>query len=222
MIIKNFSERTTDRIKDILLSFKKWIWRKKIIPTKKVKLDILGISYTKSGDQTLYVVVLGEEGGGRKIPVVINYFEAQAIAIEVEKILPIVPLVYDVFKEVMIDHKVKFDEILIEDFKNDILLTYLKSKKEKVELRTADALSLSVRLGYPIYIYDDVLTKVDTIVQKYYDIKDGKQVIADKNKLNGFSLNELNDLLRDAIDEEEYEKASEIRDEIIKKKKEQQ
>ena len=76
-------------------------------------------------------------------------------------------------------------------------------------------------MGYPIYIYDDVLTRVDSIVQKYYDIKDGKQVIADKNRLNGFSINELSDLLQKAIDEEEYEKASEIRDEIIKKKKEQ-
>ena len=152
---------------------------------------------------------------------IINYFEAQAIAIEVEKILPIVPLVYDVFENLVITHKIKFKEILINDFKNDVLLTYLIGKKEKIELRTADALSISVRMGYPIYIYDDVLTRVDSIVQKYYDIKDGKQVIADKNRLNGFSINELSDLLQKAIDEEEYEKASEIRDEIIKKKKEQ-
>jgi hypothetical protein len=213
MVRKNLYDRILDKIREIF---------KKKIESKKVKLDILGISYTKSGDQTLYVVVLGEDGGERKIPVVINYFEAQAIAIEVEKILPIVPLVYDVFKEIVNDNKIKFKEIIIEDFKNDILLTYLIGKKEKVELRTADALSLSVRMGYPIYIYDDVLTRVDSIVQKYYDIKDGKQVIADKNKLNGFNLNELNDLLQSAIDEEEYERASEIRDEIIKKKKEQQ
>lgn len=200
----------------------KKLFKKKKEEKDKIKLDILGISYTKSGEQTLYVVVLGEEGGDRKIPVIINYFEAQAIAIEVEKIMPIVPLIYDVFKEIINDNKIKFKEIIISDFKNDVLLTYLVNKKDKIELRTADALSLSVRMGYPIYIYDDVLTKVDSIVQKYYDIKDGRQVIADKNKLNGFSISELNELLQNAIDEEEYERASEIRDEIIKKKKEQQ
>lgn len=210
MTIKRLND-IVDKIKSILRKDDK----------KKVKLDILGISYQKSGEQTIYIVVLGEENGDRKIPVIINYFEAQAIAIEVEKILPIVPLVYDVFENLVITHKIKFKEILINDFKNDVLLTYLIGKKEKIELRTADALSISVRMGYPIYIYDDVLTRVDSIVQKYYDIKDGKQVIADKNRLNGFSINELSDLLQKAIDEEEYEKASEIRDEIIKKKKEQ-
>jgi hypothetical protein len=192
---------------------------------KKIKLDILGISYTKSEDQTLYIVILGEDGGKqRKVPVIINYFEAQAIAIEVEKVLPIIPLVYDVFKKVIADKNVKFDEILISDFKNDILLTHLIGKKLKVELRTADALAISVRMNYPIYIYDNVLDKVDEIVKKYYDIKKGgqigTQVVADKDRLHGFTLKELNELLQKAIDEEEYEKASEIRDEIIKKKKE--
>jgi bifunctional DNase/RNase len=189
--------------------------------SNKIKLDILGISYTKSGDQTLYIVILGEEGGSeRKVPVIINYFEAQAIAIEVEKISPIVPLVYDVLKHVIEEHKVKFEEIFISDFKNDILLTHIVGKKENIELRTADALAISVRMGYPIYIEDEVLTKVDEIVKKYYDIKKGTQVIADSGRLHGFTLSELNDLLQKAIDEEEYEKASEIRDEIIKKKKE--
>ena len=135
-------------------TLKKLFKKVKNIDVKKIKLDILGISYTKSGDQTLYVVVLGEESGDRKIPVVINYFEAQAIAIEVEKISPIVPLVYDVLKKVIDNHKIKFNEIIIEDFRNDILLTYLTGKKERMELRTADALSMSVRMGYPIYIYD--------------------------------------------------------------------
>lgn len=209
-VIKNKYERIMGSIKNLF---------KKKEEVKKIKLDILGISYTKSEDQTLYVVVLGEEDGSRKIPVIINYYEAQAIAIEVEKISPIVPLVYDTFKEILIDNNIKFNEILIEDFKNDILLTYLIGKKEKIEIRTADALSLSVRMGYPIYIYDEILSKVDKVVKKYYDIKDGKQLIADKNKLNGYTISELDELLQEAIEEEEYERASEIRDEIIKKKK---
>lgn len=216
MIKKNIIDLTINKIKEF---FKK---KKKILLGKKIRMDILGISYTKNGDQSLYIVVLGEDGGSRKIPVIINYYEAQAIAIEIEKISPIVPLIYDVLKEVMNDHKIKFKEIIISDFKNDVLLTHLVGKKETVEVRTADALSISVRMGYPIYIYDDVLTRVDKIVQNFYDIKDGKQVIADKNALNGYNINELDDLLKSAIEKEEYERASEIRDEIIKKKKEQQ
>ena len=149
MIKKNFYENMLGKVKNIFVKTKEL--------HKKIKLEILGISYTKSGDETLYVVVLGEEEGTRKIPVIINYFEAQAIAIEVEKILPIVPLVYDVFKEVIDDNKIKFEEILIEDFKNDILVTYLIGKREKIEVRTADALSISVRMGYPIFIHDKLL-----------------------------------------------------------------
>jgi len=186
---------------------------------KKVKLDILGISYSKTGEQNIYVVVLGEEGGERKIPVIINYFEAQAIAIEVEKILPIVPLIYDTFKEVITSHKINFEEILITEFKNDVLLTYLVGKKDKVELRTADALSLSVRMGYPIYIYEPILQKVDKVVQKFYDIKDSKEIIPYKDKLTRMTLAELNENLQSAIEGEEYERASEIRDELIKRKK---
>lgn len=183
----------------------------------KIKLDILGISYTKISEQNLYVVILGEENGKRKIPVVITYNEAQSIAIESEKILPIVPLIYDTFKQVILENNIKFDEITIEDFKNDILLTYLKGKNSKIEIRTADALSISLRLGYPIFIYDDVLTKVDSVVQKFYEIKDGRDIIS--NKLDKYNLEELEQLLKESIDEEEYEKASEIRDEIIRKKK---
>lgn len=183
----------------------------------KIKLDILGISYTKISEQNYYVVILGEENGKRKIPVVITYNEAQSIAIESEKILPIVPLIYDTFKQVILENNIKFDEITIEDFKNDILLTYLKGKNSKIEIRTADALSISLRLGYPIFIYDDVLTKVDSVVQKFYEIKDGRDIIS--NKLDKYNLEELEQLLKESIDEEEYEKASEIRDEIIRKKK---
>jgi len=213
MIKKNFYEKIMSLIKDI-------IRKDTIKKTKKIKLDILGISYTKSGDQTLYIVVLGEENGLRKIPVIINYYEAQSIAIEVEKISPIVPLIYDALKEILTDNNIIFDVILIDDFKNDILSTYIISKKEKVEIRTADALSISIRMGYPIFIYDNILNDVYEKSQKSYDIKDGKLLLPEENKLNSYNVIELDNLLQSAIDREDYEKASEIRDEIIKKKKE--
>jgi hypothetical protein len=205
-----------------MLSVIKGKFTKKYPEIKKVKLDILGISYNKSGDQIIYVVILGEDGGTRKIPVMINYFEAQAIAIEVEKISPIVPFVYDAFKEIIISHKINFEEILITEFKNDVLLTYLVGKKDKVELRTSDALSLSVRMGYPIYIYEPILEKVDKEVQKFYTIKDSKEIIPYKDKLASMTIEELNDSLSLTIEDEEYEKASEIRDELLRRKMQSQ
>jgi bifunctional DNase/RNase len=203
-----------------MISKIKHIFNSKKTEPKKIKLEILGISYTTYAEQKIYIVVLGEEKGERKVPVVVSFYEAQAIAIEVEKIQPIAPLIFDVFKNVVDKNKIKFKEILITDFKKDILLTYLTSRKEKIELRTADALALSVRMEYPIYIYDDVLNVVDSVVQKYYNIKKASnQVVPDQNFIEGFTINELNDLLQKAIDEEEYEKASELRDEILRKKK---
>lgn len=191
-------------------------------PDKKVELEIMGISYMNSTDQKIYVVILGEVGGFRKVPVVVNYYEAQGIAIEVEKISPIVPLIYDVFKNIITNNNISFKEILISDFKNDILLTHLLGENQTLEVRTADALALSVRLGYPIQIYDDVLNIVDNYVQKYYDMKSSNnktEQIITKNGLESFSLDELEIILKKSIDDEEYEKASEIRDEINKRKK---
>jgi len=186
---------------------------------RKVKLDILGISYTKNeDDKIIYVVILGDGDTDRKIPVIVDYYEAQAIAIEVEKISPIVPLVYDVLRSMINDHKMKFNEILISDYKKDILITHLVGPKEKFEIRTADALALSIRMNYPIFIYENVLSNVNEVVQKYYDIRKAGQMDSDKDRLERFTISELSNLLQKAINEEEYEKASEIRDEINKKK----
>lgn len=212
--LKNFYEQIYKRLKSKI--------SKKTIAVKKIKLDVLGISYSKSGEQNIYIAILGEEGGERKIPVIINYFEAQAIAIEVEKILPIVPFIHDTFKEIIISHKIKFDEILITDFKNDVLATYLMGKKDKIEIKTADALSISVRMGYPIYIYEPILQKVDKVVQKFYDIKDSRDIVTYKDKLTKLKETELEGLLQTAIDTEDYERASEIRDELLRRKKQQQ
>jgi len=189
--------------------------------SNKIKLDIIGVSNTSLEDKSLYAIILGEENGERKVPIIVNYIEAQSIAIEVEKIKMSVPLIYDFIKNLIIENKIKFDEIIISDFKNDILITHLTNKKIQIELRTADALALSIRMGYPIYIYNNVLKKVDDMVQKYYDIRSGNYSIGDDNSiLKELTFKELDDLLKTAIDNEEYEKASLIRDEIIKKKKE--
>ena len=179
-------------------------------------MDILGISYTS--DQNIYVAVLGEDGGDRKVPVVITYGEAQSIAIEMEKISPIVPLIYDVVKNIVINNKLKYNEILISDFKNDILITHIVGKKDEIELRTADALSLSIRMECPIYIFEDVLERVNLVVKKYYDIHKSDQVFIEKD-FKGLSMIDLKALLEKALYNEDYEKASMIRDEINKKKK---
>ena len=207
-----------DFIKNLFEKIKNRFEKEEIID--KIKLDILGISYTS--DKNIYVAILGEENGERKVPVVITYTEAQSIAIKIEEIEPIVPLIYDVFKQVSDDHKIEYKEILITKFKNDILTTYLVGKRKNsfTEIRTADALSLSLRIKTPIYITSEALFEVDTMVKKYYNIHESAEQLYVKKNFKGLTLEDLSILLNNAIKNEEYENASEIRDEIKKKKSE--
>ncbi len=207
------------KFNEFKIKIKKIFSKKEKSLENKTRLNILGISYTKKDEQVIYIIILGEENGDmRKIPIIVNYNEAQSVAVETEKITPIVPFVHDTIKEIITNHKIKYDEILITDFKNDILKTFLINKKEKIEIKTVDALSLSIRMGYPIYILNDTFFEVNKMVQKLYDIKDGKKFNDIKDDIEDLTIEDLNDLLQEAIDDEEYEQASIIRDEIIKKK----
>lgn len=213
--IKNiFNKRKSKIEEDVLLDN-----NAPSVVEEKHKLEILGISHTS--DSNIYIVILGENNGGdRKVPVVVTYNEAQSIAIELEKIQPVIPIIYDVLKKIISDNNLSYKEIVISDLKNDILITHLIGDNDSVEIRTADALSVSVRMAYPIYILDSVLEKVDELVKKYYDIKrsDEKDLSFSSEDFKSLSLSDLRDLLNKAILNEEYEKASEIRDEINKKK----
>lgn len=206
------------KIKKKLILFFQKIFSKQEEYIEKIKLDILGISYTS--DKNIYVAILGEVDGERKVPVVITYTEAQSMAIKIEGVEPVVPLIYDVFKEISDIHKIKYKEILITDFQNDILKTYLVEYKKNnlTEIRTADALSLSLRIKTPIYITKKALIEVDSMVKRYYNIHESPEQLLVKKNFEGLTLEDLLDLLKTAIKNEEYENASEIRDQIKKKK----
>ena len=200
---------------------------------KKIKMDIVGLSYsqTQSG---AYALVLGEDGGKRRLPIIIGGFEAQAIALELEKMTPARPLTHDLFKNFAKAYEISLNEVLIYDLVEGIfyakLICFDGKKITEIESRTSDAIAIAVRFGCPIYTYEAILSNAGIlmdektsgtkdIVEKVKTPKKEKE-LAEKD-LPGQSLDELNELLKTAIDSENYERASIIRDEMNRRKKSQ-
>lgn len=190
---------------------------------KKVKLDILGLSYSQT--QTgAYALVLGEEDGKRRLPIIIGNFEAQAIAIELEKMKPSRPLTHDIFKTFADTFKVSVTEVVVYKLVEGIFYAKLlcKSGDQEVELdtRTSDAIALAVRFKCPIYTYESILSSAGIILEE----DDMEKVGSDENvemlqsqpssELESLSSEELDMELEKAINEENYERASLVRDEI--------
>lgn len=189
----------------------------------KIKLEIAGLSYsqTQSG---AYALVLTEAGGKRSLPIIIGGFEAQAIAIELEKMVPTRPLTHDLFKTFAQSFNVKVNEVVIYNLHEGIFYAKLicdqEGKVSEIDARTSDAIALAVRFKCPIFTFENILASAGTV----YD-EDSEQQEAEKpetaetneNNLTSMSMEELNQLLGEAISEEDYEKASKIRDEINKR-----
>ncbi|GAB4147089.1 MAG: bifunctional nuclease family protein [Bacteroidia bacterium] len=201
---------------------------------KKVKLEIVGLSYsqTQSG---AYALVLGESKGKRRLPIIIGGFEAQAIAIELEKMTPSRPLTHDLFKNFASAFQVQVSEVLIYNLVEGIFYAKLictnGGEEVEIDARTSDAIALAVRFNCPIYTYEFILSQAGIILdeeQKELEGQDETEVEADGDELlaeitsddlNRKSLKELEELLQRSLEEENYEKASQVRDEINKRKK---
>lgn len=198
---------------------------------KKIKLEIQGLAYsqTQSG---AYTLILGEEKGKRRLPIVIGAFEAQAIAIELESMTPTRPLTHDLFKNMALSFAIRVEEILIYNLLEGIFYAKLicnnGDKKEEIDARTSDAIALAVRFNCPIYTYEFILAQ-SGIVQDDASIGEGLQDHMDQvpptsatklseSELSTTSTEDLKDLLKRAIDEEAYERAGRIRDELSKRK----
>ena len=189
---------------------------------EKIKLDIAGLSYsqTQSGANAL---VLSEVIGKRRLPIIIGGFEAQAIAIELEKMTPSRPLTHDLFKNFSDHFKINLVEVIIYNLVEGIFFAKLicEQNGEEVEIdsRTSDAIALAVRFESPIYTYEFVLNSAGIILD---DDKDDKDEIPPeislekitKNPSERMSLKELKKHLKNSIDNEDYEAASRFRDEI--------
>lgn len=189
----------------------------------KIKLNILGLSYsqTQSG---AYALVLAEEEGERRIPIIIGGVEAQSIAIKLEGLEPPRPLTHDLFLNFARAFTIDLLEVIIYKLEEGIFYSELVCVKNneviRIDSRTSDAVALSLRFNCPIYTYEEILSKAG-IVLDFGDTKEKEESKPKKVKapssLTSKTIEELRDLLNDAVEAENYEKASEIRDEIKKR-----
>lgn len=186
---------------------------------KKVKLEIVGLSYS----QTLsgaHALVLGETNGKRRLPIVIGSFEAQAIAIELEKMQPSRPLTHDLFKSFADNFNISVSEILIYNMVEGIffakIFCFSGDKQIELDSRTSDAIAIALRFGCPIYTYEFILELSGIVLDNDMTAPINIESTAQTEPAN--TLEDLEEQLQDALNNEDYEKASRIRDEINKKK----
>jgi bifunctional DNase/RNase len=192
----------------------------------KIRLKVLGLSYSQT--QTgAYALVLAEEKGERRIPIIIGGFEAQAIAIELEALKPPRPLTHDLFVNFALAFKIEILEVTIHRLEEGIFYSELLcdngASRIKIDARTSDAVALAIRFGCPIYTTSDILDKAGIILPVEERIRTDKGEKARKPEVNygkyaQYSLQELNEMLDKAITNEDYEEASDIRDEIKRRK----
>lgn len=198
---------------------------------KKIELEIIGLSHSQT--QTgAYALVLGEARGKRRLPVIIGAFEAQAIALEIEKMTPSRPLTHDLFKTFAEVFHIKLEEVIIYNLVNGIFFAKLvcshDGKVNEIDARTSDAIALAVRFGAPIYTYEFLLSTSGVISEDgdfaFLESLDKTEIGAEVTPsttpppYSELSDAQLEEKLLKAIEEESYEKAARIRDEIAKRK----
>lgn len=199
----------------------------------KIELKIVGLSYsqTQSG---AYALVLSEKEGSRRLPIIIGGFEAQSIAIELENMKPSRPLTHDLFKTFADSFKIKIVEVIIYNLIEGVFYAKLICDREgetvELDARTSDAIAIGIRNECAVYTYEHILSSAGIQLEEEMDetanIEVGESVStegetkgkeADSNELGSLAIDELKKLLEEAIDQEDYERASEIRDEIKKR-----
>lgn len=203
---------------------------------KKIKLEILGLSSSQSQTGS-FALVLGETEGNRRLPIIIGMFEAQAIAIEIEKIIPNRPMTHDLFKSFASTFHFHVDEIVISDLKEGVFFAKIVCtdglKKTEIDARPSDAIAIGLRFDSPIFTYENILAEAGIVLTdeeeeeekekekaetKEPKAKVKKETTSRKSEdYKNYSVEKLNELLKDAIDKEDYERAAKIRDELSKR-----
>jgi bifunctional DNase/RNase len=190
---------------------------------ERVKLNVLGITFSQV-QAGAYALVLAEEGGNRRVPIIIGTPEAQSIAIFLEGLHPPRPLTHELFLSFSEALNVALKEIYIYKFEEGVFyseLIFLQDKKEIViDSRTSDAIALAVRAGTPIYTTEIIMKEAGIIMEDDFQEEPKSEIEHRKPQFSYESMNleELENSLNDAIGMEDYEKASKIRDLINKKK----
>jgi len=204
----------------------------------KIKLNVLGISYsqTQSG---AYALVLSEEEGNRRIPIIVGGFEAQAIAIELEGLAPPRPLTHDLFKNFAESYGINLVEVNIHKLEDGVFFANILcdngDQRIILDARTSDAIALALRFSCPIYTTEEIVDKAGIVLdfekgsefdhpassedEEIEKTAEKPRKSAPQMDLTRTSLEELRSMLAEAVSKEDYEKASEIRDEINRRSK---
>ena len=189
---------------------------------QKIELEIVALSHSITQSNS-YAVILGEVNGLRRLPIVIGGFEAQAIAVALENMHPSRPLTHDLMKNFMTAFNLQLQEVYICDLQEGIfyskLVCFNANDTIEIDSRTSDALALAVRFGCPVYVYEHILDQAGLTNEKADKIDMPATITktSERSDLAKLSLAELNQLLSEVLEQEDYIRAIDIRDEINKR-----
>ena len=189
----------------------------------RIKLEILGLSSSQSQSGS-FALVLGETGGNRRLPIIIGMFEAQAIAIEIEKIAPNRPMTHDLFRSFAMNFNYEIKEIYISDLKEGVFFAKIICEgvngRVEIDSRPSDAIAIGLRFGVSIYTNEDILEEAGIVLTEEGDaeiaseIEELKATEENPPKLSDLSSDRLRELLDEALNNEDYEEAAKLRDEL--------
>ena len=193
----------------------------------KVSLEIIGLTYSESSTGA-YVLILGDKNSQRRLPIVIGSAEAESIAVGIEKHKNGRPHTHDLFIRFAHEFGIEIMEVVINRFRDGVYYAMLVCKQgddlTMVDARPSDAIAIAVRLGCEIYAYESVMEEagiiMDDMEKQEADESEGDLInkSTSKTSLDLLNLETLEELLQEAIDNEDYQKAAQIRDEINKRK----
>lgn len=199
---------------------------------KKIELDIVALSHSVTQSHN-YAVVLGEQHGTRRLPIVIGGFEAQAIAVAMERMTPNRPLTHDLFKNALETFQIDLREVIINNLLDGIFYARLicnhNGEEVEIDSRTSDALAMAVRFNCPIYTYEFILDAAGVVLEDPEDPASASRPSAKSKRttpaaappanapLKSYSIDALNKMLDDVLANEDYEKAAKIRDEMTRR-----
>ena len=204
---------------------------------KKIQLEILGLSSSQSQSGS-FALILGEKGGNRRLPIIIGMFEAQSIAIQIEKISPNRPLTHDLFKSFAEHVHVVILEVVISDLKEGVFYSRIVCSDGAttfdIDARPSDAIAIGLRFGVPIFTVESVLSEAGIILSDLDEAESEAEEDDDEDEDSDLpkasraqpeprepsgqvSLDELTKMLAQALEKEDYEKAAKIRDELNKR-----
>ena len=194
----------------------------------QIKLNILGLSPCNS-ESTSCVLILDEENGTRKLPIVIGLFEAQSIAMAMENIVPLRPMTHDLFKSFVSQFEAEVKEIIIHELRNNTFYAKIVCKLDnginiKIDSRPSDAIAIALRFRIKIYTTSEVMNEAGVEISDEKESSPSEKTFRSKQKkyieaeeLHSKSIDELNQMITEAVKEENYEQAAKIRDEINKR-----